>query len=219
MVNNDFVLTNKDKEILVKASINPDISSIKKLDKFLELIDNDNVVISEDGIIGTLADDFVDEGNISDNSFQFDNLISFYKESVVLAAWLGVFMEYNESYKKNVMSPLKLEKMYIKSANFKREVVCNKNLKINLAHEIEEKESDKYIITLKVDITNNDSSIMINVVLIGEFVCSERMLIEQNAIAIMFPYLRSYISTLTTQPDLVPIVLQPVNVLSLLNKQ
>ena len=86
MVNNDFVLTNKDKEILVKASINPDISSIKKLDKFLELIDNDNVVISEDGIIGTLADDFVDEGNISDNSFQFDNLISFYKESVVLAA-------------------------------------------------------------------------------------------------------------------------------------
>ena len=128
-------------------------------------------------------------------------------------------MEYNESYKKNVMSPLKLEKMYIKSANFKREVVCNKNLKINLAHEIEEKESDKYIITLKVDITNNDSSIMINVVLIGEFVCSERMLIEQNAIAIMFPYLRSYISTLTTQPDLVPIVLQPVNVLSLLNKQ
>lgn len=128
-------------------------------------------------------------------------------------------MEYSENYNKNIISPLKLEKMYIKSADFKREVVCDKNLKINLSHEIEEKGNNKYIITLKSGITNNDSSIMINVVMIGEFVCSDKMLIEQNAIAIMFPYLRSYISTLTTQPDLVPIVLQPVNVLSLLDKQ
>ena len=41
-------------------------------------------------------------------------------------------------------------------------------------------------------------------------------LIERNTIAIMFPYLRSYISTLTTQPGMTPVVLPAINVVSML---
>ena len=44
-------------------------------------------------------------------------------------------------------------------------------------------------------------------------------LIERNAIAIMFPYLRSYISSLTTQPGMQPIVLPPINIMELLSGQ
>lgn len=46
-----------------------------------------------------------------------------------------------------------------------------------------------------------------------------RTLIERNTIAIMFPYLRSYVSTLTTQPGMAPIVLPPMNVVAMLNQK
>ena len=86
MMNSGFELTNKDKEILIKASANPDINSIRKLEKFLNLIDDDNITINENGIVEVINDDFVDEGYLSDNKFQFSNLMSSYKEPVLLAA-------------------------------------------------------------------------------------------------------------------------------------
>lgn len=126
-------------------------------------------------------------------------------------------MEYKENYNKKVESQLRLIKMYIKSATFNRKPLCNKNLNINISHNIAEEQNNKYVIDLTVDVSNDDSSLNISIVMSGEFISDNRDLIEQNAIAIMFPYIRSYLSILTTQPDLTPIVLQPVNVISLLS--
>ena len=42
------------------------------------------------------------------------------------------------------------------------------------------------------------------------------MLIERNTLAIMFPYFRSYVSTLTTQPGMTPIVLPAMNIMTML---
>ena len=39
----------------------------------------------------------------------------------------------------------------------------------------------------------------------------EKTIIEKNTIAIMFPFVRSQVSLLTTQPNMVPIVLPPIN--------
>ena len=41
-------------------------------------------------------------------------------------------------------------------------------------------------------------------------------LIEKNTIAIMFPYIRSHISTITSQPGMMPIVLPPINIAAML---
>ena len=109
--------------------------------------------------------------------------------------------------------------MYIEKASFERKENVNNRLDIKINHTVNKTDSELYEIKIILDIMNKDASININVVMVGIFESNDEKLIQSNAISIMFPYLRSYISTLTTQPDLVPIVLQPVNVLSLLNKQ
>ena len=38
------------------------------------------------------------------------------------------------------------------------------------------------------------------------------VLIRQNAVAILFPYLRSQVSLLTTQPGVEPVILPPLNI-------
>ena len=43
-----------------------------------------------------------------------------------------------------------------------------------------------------------------------------KILIERNTLAIMFPYFRSYVSTLTTQPGMTPIVLPAMNIMAML---
>ena len=44
-------------------------------------------------------------------------------------------------------------------------------------------------------------------------------LLEKNTIAIMFPYIRSYISSITTQPGMTPIVLPAMNIVAMINDQ
>ncbi len=128
-------------------------------------------------------------------------------------------MNYKENYEKDYSSELRLKKMYIEKAGFERKERVDNRLNIKINHNVNKLDNELYEIKIILDITNKDASIKINVVMVGVFESNDEKLIQSNAISIMFPYLRSYISTLTTQPDLVPIVLQPVNVLSLLNKQ
>jgi len=43
-------------------------------------------------------------------------------------------------------------------------------------------------------------------------------ILKKNTVAIMFPFIRSQVSLLTTQPGMTPILLQPIDVNALLNK-
>ena len=43
--------------------------------------------------------------------------------------------------------------------------------------------------------------------------------LKPNAVAIMFPFLRSQISLLTTQPDMIPVVLPAININKLLKTE
>ena len=47
----------------------------------------------------------------------------------------------------------------------------------------------------------------------------EKMLIEANAIAILFPYVRSLISSFTVNANVSPLILPPINVLKLFQKE
>lgn len=42
-------------------------------------------------------------------------------------------------------------------------------------------------------------------------------LIKQNTVAIIFPYIRSQVSLLTTQPGMKPIIIPPINIVALMN--
>ena len=41
---------------------------------------------------------------------------------------------------------------------------------------------------------------------------SRDVIVRQNSVAIIFPYLRSQVSLITAQPEMEPVVLRPVNI-------
>ncbi len=126
-------------------------------------------------------------------------------------------MEINTKYP----SPLILEEIVILEGSFKRTEaeLSNENFNFDVKRSIEKKDNNRYAIILDAEVENEDASISIIVKCRGKFRTEQenRDLIERNAIAIMFPYLRSYISTITTQPGMLPIVLPAMNIISMLN--
>jgi len=116
-----------------------------------------------------------------------------------------------------------MENLYFDKTVAKR----NDGYKIEkLGIEVENNKMDdfKYCVKLTVKTANKD--IFVEVVLVGEFTLDssvpkeiEEILIERNTIAIMFPYRRSQISLLSTQPGVEPIVIPPINVNKLIKEK
>lgn len=71
------------------------------------------------------------------------------------------------------------------------------------------------ILTLTIDKENND--LHIKVVAAATFTMENddaeliKSIMETNTVAIMFPFIRSQVSLLTTQPGMTPIILPPIN--------
>ena len=93
--------------------------------------------------------------------------------------------------------------------NFTRQIgqiEDNKHFRVSLTANVWSKGADK--INLKVTA-------------VGFFFCEEedeklkQELINKNSVAILFPYLRSQISLVTVQPDILPICIQPINIVGL----
>ena len=94
-------------------------------------------------------------------------------------------------------------------------------LGVSVDRKLEKDETDNYRILLGITVCNESKTLVAEAKCLGVFKTSNDNypLIERNAIAIMFPYLRSYISSLTTQPGMQPIVLPPINIMALLSGQ
>ena len=86
---------------------------------------------------------------------------------------------------------------------------------MSIERHISEIEEHTYDVSLHVNIDSEDLSV--NVIANAKFLFEadsyerEKTIIEKNTIAIMFPFVRSQVSLLTTQPNMVPIVLPPIN--------
>ncbi len=121
------------------------------------------------------------------------------------------------------LSPLILKEIIISEGTFKRseEDIQDIELKVMVNHDIEQTCENEYKITLDLTVSDTNEQLSVFVKSIGIFETEQenRTLIERNTIAIMFPYLRSYVSTLTTQPGMAPIVLPPMNVVAMLNQK
>ena len=95
------------------------------------------------------------------------------------------------------------------------------DLSVHVRRRIGNMEDNLYRVELKIDIEDKDKTLSVSAKCTGIFETEveQRVLIERNAIAIMFPYLRSYISTLTTVPGISPIILPPMNIAAMIARE
>lgn len=122
-------------------------------------------------------------------------------------------------------SIMQLTNLYFKNISFSREKLnIDDNLKIFFDHEIRKNNNDTDVV-LSVLINDENNALKLSVELVGTFAFSNSEnvnknlydnLINKNAIAILFPYLRSQVTLITSQPNMTPIILPPININTLL---
>lgn len=88
-----------------------------------------------------------------------------------------------------------------------------------------EKKEDEYIVKIKTSLETENKTQSLYLISVGKFAFTDVVdddtkeeLININAVAIMFPYVRSEVTLLTTQPGVTPVILPPVNVNELMKK-
>ena len=117
-------------------------------------------------------------------------------------------------------SPLVLKNIISTEGHFKRNEppLENLELKVGVSHDVERLSEREYKITLELNVADPEEklSVFVKGMAIFETKQENQMLIERNTLAIMFPYFRSYVSTLTTQPGMTPIVLPAMNIMTML---
>lgn len=120
-------------------------------------------------------------------------------------------------------SPLVLEKIEITESTFRKKDVLLEGLELNVhvEHNVENIGEDGYEITLNTIVSDENENIYVSVKGKAVFRTQQNNMdiLEKNTIAIMFPYIRSYISIITTQPGMAPIVLPAMNIIAMINDQ
>lgn len=128
---------------------------------------------------------------------------------------------------KDVSSVLRLNKLVFDEITFKRMGMKNENeVEYRMKIEISQKQDEeKYKVTL--DLTGiKEKEYMIEIKLSGYFYFNtneqldesfKKTMINENAVAIMMPYLRSQVSLLTAQPEVDCVVLPPFNIVNMMS--
>lgn len=116
----------------------------------------------------------------------------------------------------HMKSNLKMEDLYFSKCEITRESsITSGNYDAELKKNIDKIAAHTYDITLTLDISKKDMKLTI--IAKARFTYEaddynlEDSIIKKNTVAIMFPFIRSQVSLLTTQPGMTPIVLPPVN--------
>ena len=121
-----------------------------------------------------------------------------------------------------IPSILKLQSIWFEKISYQRlsseNDDCTSKVGINVIGP--EVDHDNFVVAIQVHLTGEGKYIL-DVVLKGQFSISgglneSNSYLLTNAVAIMFPYLRSEVSLLTTQPGIAPVVLPPINVQQLM---
>lgn len=117
-------------------------------------------------------------------------------------------------------SQLKLVDLMIVESSFSRteKEIQDAALEMEIEKDIQKQSEDQYEITLAVRLKEKNNQINVYVKSKAHFTTQQENtnLIEKNTIAIMFPYVRSHISSITSQPGMMPIVLPPMNIAAML---
>lgn len=95
---------------------------------------------------------------------------------------------------------------------------------LNINYSINQNDTSKIKIVIDTNIKTKDENICVNLQTVGIFDIDKddmeiemyEQIIKGNTVAIMFPYIRSQISLITTQPGIAPIMIPPINVNALI---
>lgn len=96
-----------------------------------------------------------------------------------------------------------------------------------IEYAVSNQNASKFRIKIKTTVKNKTESVLLNLETIGVFTVDKEgvnddigdHLIKVNTVAIMFPFIRSQISLLTTQPGFEPILLPPININALMGAE
>lgn len=120
-------------------------------------------------------------------------------------------------------SPLVLEKIEIVESSFKKkdDPLDGLELGVQVEYSLNKINDETFEVILITTVSDEDEKIFVSVKGKAVFNASQENMdiLEKNTIAIMFPYIRSYISIITTQPGMNPIVLPAMNIVAMVNDQ
>lgn len=116
----------------------------------------------------------------------------------------------------SIKSNLEMNNFYFSNYSFTIEkCISNGKYNINVEKYIKKIDIHEYHVILQTSIKKSDISL--NVIAEADFIFNsptildEEKIIKQNAVAIMFPFVRSQITLMTSQPGMTPIVLPTIN--------
>ena len=133
-------------------------------------------------------------------------------------------------YVSGVTASLKLENMFFSKIEYFREEDFQKtDYTIQFNREIKKSEENpqKYRVALEANIKDKNGRMELNIEIVGIFISDYteqdtdliKSIIQDNTTAILFPYLRSQISLVTTQPEFSPIILPPMNIVEMFKEK
>lgn len=116
----------------------------------------------------------------------------------------------------NIKSDLKMSNLYFSSCSVEREcIVENGECKADLQRNITNTGEHEYDVELILFVRKTDLSVSVTAKAHFKYEADqyemENDIIKSNTVAIMFPFVRSQVTLLTTQPGMSPIVLPPIN--------
>lgn len=100
------------------------------------------------------------------------------------------------------------------------------DISYNISGNIDEHNRDKCQVQIDLNVTTEDEKFSLFLQTVGCFEIvdktmdeqSKNFLLKRNTISIMFPFIRSQVALMTTQPGMQPIMLEPIDVNALIEK-
>ena len=116
----------------------------------------------------------------------------------------------------DIKSNLKMNNFYFSECSFKRDqLIRDGKYNIDIQKSIQPTDDHVYDVTLKTVICKEDVRLI--VIARAQFIfesndySKEESVINSNTVAIMFPFIRSQVTLMTSQPGMSPIVLPTIN--------
>lgn len=127
---------------------------------------------------------------------------------------------------KRIGSALQMKELYFSTMQVLNTNPHNQRLSFNLSHKINYYNADNNPLLEKVEIItkieDSDKNISIQLTCIGVFELIDdegqiekdiaNDILQKNTVAIMYPFIRSQVSLLSTQPGMQPILIPPIDV-------
>lgn len=123
----------------------------------------------------------------------------------------------------NVNSKLTMQDLVFSQMSYElKKKVEDKEFKTSISVKYAEKKEDKNQVRVIIDtiITNDEDTLRVYLQTVGYFkldaenidAATAEQILKKNTVAIMFPYIRSQVSLITTQPSMTPILLPAIDV-------